>query len=173
VLIAVTGTPGTGKASACAVLARRGYTVVDLDEVARAGGFIVGRDESRDSDEVDVDALRENLRVPAKIAFLKGHYSHTMDVNLAIVLRCRPSVLRARLQNRGWSGAKVQENLEAEAIDSILQEAVDRLERVYEIDTTTLTPERTAEEILGILQGDTKGHEPGSVDWSQEVLSWY
>ena len=172
-LVSVSGTPGTGKTSSCAALTRRGYTVVDLDQVARAGGFIIGRDESRDSDEVDVDALRENLRVPAKIAFLKGHYSHMMDVNLAIVLRCRPSVLRARLEDRGWSGAKVQENLEAEAIDSILQDAVERLERVYEIDTTTLTPEQTAQEILEILQGNTKGHEPGSVDWSEEVLSWY
>ena len=27
--------------------------------------------------------------------------------------------------------------------------------------------------VLAILQGRTEGHEPGSVDWSHEVLSWY
>jgi adenylate kinase len=172
-LVAVTGTPGTGKTSACDVLARRGYAVVDLDEAARKGGFIVGRDEARQTDEVDVDALRVNLRVPAKIAFLRSHYSHRMDVNLAVVLRCRPSVLRSRLETRGWPPAKVRENVEAEAIDVITQEATEALPLVYEVDTTSSTPEETADAILGILQGRTQGHAPGSVDWSEEVLAWY
>lgn len=172
-LVAVTGTPGTGKTSACEVLARRGYAVVDLDDVARQGGFIVGRDEARGSDEVDVDALRENLRVPAKIAFLRSHYAHRMAVDLVVVLRCAPSVLRTRLEARGWPPAKVKENVEAEAIDVITQEAVELLPAVYEVDTTTRTPAQTAEAILEILQGKTRGHGPGAVDWSDEVLSWY
>lgn len=172
-LVAVTGTPGTGKTSSCDVLARRGYAVVDLDDVARQGGFIVGRDEARGSDEVDVDALRDNLRVPAKIAFLRSHYAHRMAVDLVVVLRCAPSVLRTRLGARGWPPAKVRENVEAEAIDVITQEAVGLHSAVYEIDTTTKAASETAEAILGILRGKTQGHEPGSVDWSHEVLSWY
>ena len=172
-IVAITGTPGTGKSSSCDVLAKRGYVVVDLDEIARREGLIVGRDEKRDTDEVDIDALREGLRIPAKVAFLKGHYSHRMDVNLAVVLRCRPSALRARLEARGWPAEKVRENVEAEAIDVILQEAVARLPFVFEVDTTNATPEETVEAILAILRGKTKGHEPGSVDWASEVLSWY
>ena len=173
VLIAVTGTPGTGKTSACEVLARRGYTVVDLDEVARRDGFVTGRDAVRQTDEVDIEALRDGLNVPAKIAFLRSHFAHRMNVNVAIVLRCRPSVLRQRLEARGWGPEKVRENVEAEAIDVILQEAVTNLPFVYEVDTTDLTPEATADAILAVLQGKTKGHEPGSVDWTSEVLSWY
>ena len=172
-LVAVTGTPGTGKSSACDVLARRGYAVVDLDEVARRDGLITGRDAARGSDEVDVDALREHLRVPAKIAFLRAHYAHAMAVDLAVVLRCSPAVLRKRLEARGWPPAKVRENVEAEAIDLITQEAAERLPQVYEIDTTSRTAEETADVILGILQGKTEGHGPGSVDWTREVLSWY
>jgi adenylate kinase len=171
--VAITGTPGTGKTSSCERLAKRGYVVIDLDDVARKEGFIVGRDERRATDEVDVEALREHLRIPAKMAFLKSHYSHLMAVNVAIVLRCRPSVLRHRLEERGWSPEKVRENVEAEAIDVIVQEAVGRLPFVFEVDTTQATPNETAEAILAILQGKTTGHEPGSVDWSSEVLSWY
>src|SRR5207253_8080930 len=148
--VALTGTPGTGKSSVGVALERRGYVVIDLDELARREGLIVGRDEARQTDEIDVDALRRSVRVPAKIAFLKGHYSHLMDVNLAIVLRCRPSVLRKRLQERGWPDSKIQENVEAEAIDSILQEAVARLDLVYEIDTTERTSESTAAGVLEI-----------------------
>jgi len=44
---------------------------------------------------------------------------------------------------------------------------------VFEIDTTDATPEETAVSILAIVQGKTQGHEPGSVDWTSEVLSWY
>ena len=172
-LVAVTGTPGTGKSSVCDVLARRGYLVVDLDDLARKEGLVTGRDEIRETDEIDVDALREGLHVPAKVAFVKSHYSHRMDADVAIVLRCRPSVLRTRLETRGWSAAKVRENVEAEAIDAILQEAVEHLKSVYEVDTTEATPQETAQAILGILQGKTTGHEPGTVDWTSEVLSWY
>lgn len=172
-LVAVTGTPGTGKTSSCDVLARRGYVVVDLDDVARSGGFVVGRDEARQTDEVDVDALRDHLRVVAKIAFVRAHYAHEMGVDMAVVLRCSPAVLRSRLEARGWSPEKVRENVEAEAIDVITQQAVERLSAVYEVDTTSRTPAQTADAILGILQGKTEGHAPGSVDWSQEVLSWY
>jgi adenylate kinase len=172
-LVAITGTPGTGKSTIGTVLSSRGYVVIDLDEVARREGLVVGRDPVRGTDEVDVEALREGLRVPAKIAFLKSHYSHLMDVNLAVVLRCRPSVLRTRLESRGWPVEKVRENVEAEAIDVITQEAVGRIPFVYEVNTTDLTGDRAADAVLAILQGKTKGHEPGSVDWASEVLSWY
>ena len=172
-LVAITGTPGTGKGSVGSELARRGYLVVDLDEVARKEGLITARDEARGTDEVDVDALRHRLHIPAKIAFLEAHYSHHMDVGLAVVLRCKPSVLRTRLESRGWTLEKVRENVEAEAIDVILQEAVARLPFVFEVDTTDLTPEQSAKEVLQILQGRTEGHEPGAIDWTSEVLSWY
>src|SRR5438094_7894790 len=43
VIVAITGTPGTGKSSICSVLGRRGYFIVDLDQEARAGGCIVDR----------------------------------------------------------------------------------------------------------------------------------
>lgn len=171
-LIALTGTPGTGKTVTGGILERRGYLVVDLDEVARREGCIVGRDEARGTDEVDVDLLRQKLHVPAKVAFLKSHYSHLMPVNVATVLRCRPSVLRRRLEDRGWPPAKVRENVEAEAIDAITQEAVHEVPSVFEVDTTDRTAEETAERILAILQGRTEGHAPGAVDWSDEVLSW-
>src|SRR3989454_2898034 len=171
-LVAITGTPGTGKSSACDVLAKRGYVVVDLDEIARREGLIVGRDEKRGTDEVDVDALRAGLRIPAKVAFLKSHYSHRMDVNLAVVLRCRPSVLRARLEARGWPPKKVRENVEAEAIDVILQEAVAPPPFVFEVGTTKATPSGTAQAILAILPGKTNGHETGTVGWAAGGVSW-
>jgi len=173
VLIALTGTPGTGKSSVAAELERRGYFVLPLDRFAEEHKLISGFDAARGTKEVDVEALDKEIRVPAKLGFLVAHYSHRMSVNLAIVLRCHPKVLADRLRARGWAESKVRENVEAEAIDAITQEAVARLPFVYEIDTTSTTPEAVAGVILEILQGKVAGREPGHLDWSDEVLSWY
>jgi len=171
VFVAITGTPGTGKSSVAAVLSSRGYHVVDLDAEAEKLGLIE-TDASGDR-LVDVDALGRALRVPTKIAFFTAYYAHRMPVNATIVLRCHPRALRERLEARDWPAEKVQENVEAEAIDIVLQEAVEEGSPVFEIDMTRLTPAEGADAVLGILQGRIRGHEPGSIDWSEEVLSWY
>ena len=172
-IVATSGTPGTGKSSVREEIARRGYFTLDLSDYAREKGFVTGVDASRDTEEVDVEALGRSIHIEAKTAFLFGHFAHLVPANTVIVLRCRPSVLTKRLEARGWPVKKIRENVEAEAIDLITQEAVRRSPHVFEVDTTSLRPEASASEVLGILQGDTKGHEPGGIDWSGEVLSWY
>lgn len=169
--VAITGTPGTGKSSVGAVLSSRGYHVVDLDVEAEKLGLIE-TDASGDR-LVDIDALARALRAPTKIAFFMAYYAHRMPVNTTIVLRCHPRTLRERLEARGWPAEKVRENVEAEAIDVVLQEAVEEGPPVFEVDMTRLTSAEGADAVLGILQGRTGGHEPGAIDWSEEVLSWY
>ena len=172
-LVALTGTPGTGKSSVAGELERRGYFVLPLDRFAEEHKLVSGFDEARGTKEIDVEALDREIRVPAKLGFLVAHYSHHLSGNLAIVLRCHPRVLADRLRARGWAEAKVRENVEAEAIDVITQEAVARLPFVYEIDTTSATPGAVADIVLEILQGRVEGRGPGHLDWSDEVLSWY
>ena len=172
-IVAITGTPGTGKSSTATLLDHRGYYVAYLDRLAEERKLITGFDEARGVREVDVERLDREIHVPVKLGFLVSHYAHLMSVNIAIVLRCHPRVLADRLRSRGWPDAKVRENVEAEAIDVITQEAVGRLPYVYEVDTTDAKADETAATILAILQGQTQGHEPGSVDWTSEVLSWY
>lgn len=173
VRVALTGTPGTGKSSVGSLLADRGYYVLYLDRLAEERNLITGVDEARGAREVDVERLDREIQVPAKLGFLVSHYAHRMSVNIAIVLRCHPRTLAKRLQSRGWPEPKIRENVEAEAIDVITQEAAERLPFVYEIDTTDRAPADIAGVVLEILQGRFTGHEAGSVDWSDEVLSWY
>jgi len=167
VLVAITGTPGTGKSTVCDVLASRGYHVVDLDVAAKELG-LAETDEAGDT-VIDVDALADRLHVQTKVAFVKAHYAHRVPTNLIVVLRCHPQELWRRLAARGWPLEKVRENVEAEAIDVILQEAVARGPPVFEIDTTAKRAEDAAAEVLAVLQGKVAGHEPGRLDWSEEV----
>ena len=103
---------------------------------------------------------------------LVGHLSHLVTADMVIVLRCRPSVLAARLRSRGYPEQKVAENAEAEALDVILVESVETGREVYEIDTTGISPEEAAEAVHEILAGEKEKYAIGNIDWSEEALDW-
>ncbi len=175
-LVAVTGTPGTGKTSVAAELRSRGCEVVDLGRHIRENGLLGELDEARDTHEVDLDLLNESLeeyRRKEGTVFMEGHLSHFMDCGSIVVLRCRPDVLAERLRARGYGEEKVRENVQSEVLDVILCEATDSDIPVHEVDCTSASVEETADEILSIASGEAEGHLPGSVDWSSEMEIWF
>ena len=162
-------------------LAEKGWHLIDLTVLARRSGAVVGRDETRQTDEVDEELLRgavhqELSALPEDASvLLVGHLAHLMPCDHVVVLRTSPRVLRDRLEARGWPVAKVLENVEAEAVGVILVEAME-LEPsvpVLEVDTTSSTSEETARRIAVALDGGGPGLEAGRVDWSEEVMGWY
>jgi adenylate kinase len=164
--IALTGTPGTGKTTIAALLP---YRVIDINVLVK-GGMNLGIDRDRGCLEADMEALADHLAEQDcdEILILEGHFSHHF-ANWAIVLRLAPSALKSRLEARGYSSAKIQENLEAEALDVILVEAVELCGRVDEIDTTERSPKEVAELVTEIVQG--RRHLPaGQVDWLGEFF---
>lgn len=170
-LVAVTGTPGTGKTSVCKLL--KGVTVIDLRALAEEHSDLFSRDKKRKSFDVDVKVLRKFIPKSGGTIVLDGHLSHHMKPDFAIVLRCSPEVLAKRLAKRRWSKAKIRENLEAEAVDVILIEAMDSCNEVFEIDTTEMTPSQVSKAIAEIIKGESGKYRPGNVDWSSEVMDWY
>ncbi|MCL7476100.1 MAG: adenylate kinase family protein [ANME-2 cluster archaeon] len=180
-IIALTGTPGTGKTSICALLEQH-YRIIDLNALIIGEGLHAGKDEQRGSFEADMEALQ--ARVDELVAdrtatvIIEGHLSHLLTgIDGLIVLRTRPCVLAQRLENRGYPPQKVQENMEAEALDVILVEAVERYERVYELETTMTIPEDAVRGAISMIQwlesGDheqLRGFLPGRFDWSEEVF---
>jgi len=173
--LAITGTPGTGKSAVAEVLAERGWRVLELNAYAKEKGLLGREDKKRSTREIDTEKLKRVLaeeNLPDK-AVLVGHLSHLVGADLIILLRCRPSVLEERLRRRKYSKVKVRENMEAEACDVILIEAMETGVRVFEIDTTERTPEQVADAIDEILAGEKEKYEPGHIDWSEEVLGWY
>jgi len=173
VLVAITGTPGTGKSSACEVLSRKGFQIIDLNELAEEKG-LVRHLKKRDSPGiVDINRLKR-IKLPGDdTVFIYSHFAHYINSDMVIVLRCDPRTLETRLKARGWKKTKIRENIEAEAIDLITVEAMENCDRVYEIDTTSYNADKTAHQILDIVKGKVTGHEPGKINWSEDILSWY
>jgi len=131
----------------------------------------LGLDPERGCLEADMDALSGHLASldGNEPMILEGHFSHHF-AEWAIVLRLSPAALRTRLEGRGYSQAKIRENLEAEALDVILVEAVEMCRRVDEIDTTG----RSAAEVAAMIENIIEGRlhlPPGQVDWLEEFLN--
>lgn len=175
VIVAVSGTPGTGKSTLAEALRRNGYRVIDVGDFARERGIVKGRDPKRKSLEVDVNELDTALigEQCSGTVFYIGHLSHLLTTDLTIVLRCNPTVLRKRLKKRKWSDRKIRENIEAEACDVILIEALERSNEVFEIDTTDRSAKEVETAVDDILAGKREKYAVGNIDWSMEVLSWY
>ncbi len=135
--IAVTGTPGTGKSSLARMVAKRlGYSYVDLNKEIVSKRLFSSYDRSMKSYVVDIARLRR-LHPEKKDIVFDSHLSHLLPrLDVVIVLRCEPEVLRRRLKRRGYSKNKIQENVESEYIGAISWEARQRNKMAYDIDAT-------------------------------------
>lgn len=164
--VAVTGTPGVGKTTVARLLADElDAAYFDVSKEVREGASS-GYDEERGVPVADIDALRDAVSEDEDIV-LDGHLSHHLEPDAVVVLRCRPDVLRSRLEERGWNDEKVRENIESETLDILLAEALGTDASVFEFDTTDATPEETAESVLRALEEDEESF--GVVDWSMNT----
>jgi adenylate kinase len=161
--VALTGTPGTGKSRVARELGR-GRSVAEVGDLAVERGFASHRHGQL---LVDLPGLRRSLTSspPERETILVGHLAHLLPVDRAIVLRCHPLILRARLERIGRGTVdECQENLVAEAIDLVAREARDRGLPVWEIDTTHRTPRSVAREVERTLRRGSMGPGP-PIDW--------
>ena len=179
-LIALTGTPGTGKTTVAHLLKKKGITTCSLNDLALSHHFTQGIDVKRGSYILDIEKINEYINneygvTTAPILF-EGHTSHWLTmVAWVIILRCHPKILRQRLETKRWNQGKIQENVEAEILDIILCEATEihHSHHLLEIDTTSQTPPSIANIILSQIHtgfSNISDYCIGRVDWSEEIL---
>ena len=173
--LALTGTPGTGKTTTAGLLQAKGFSVVDLHAFAIDKHVTEGIDPKRNSVILDPERLtplvEENFDRKTDVIF-EGHLTHLLScMDKIVILRCRPDVLKQRLEKKGWNIEKIRENLEAEIIDVVLCEAVDihGESNVFEMNTTDVSPERITGDILELFSNGFSMRDDfkvGQIDWS-------
>jgi adenylate kinase len=154
-IIAVSGTPGTGKTTTAKQLTEElGYAYIDGKEVIRKHQLDKAYDEGRDCTIIDIDQFADAMKDTLKKygnAIIDSHLSHELPadmVDIIIITTCKRPTLKRRLEKRGYAAAKVQENIEAEIFDVCYQDALaSGHKHVIKIDTTDTSVKELAEQI--------------------------
>lgn len=128
--ILLTGTPGVGKSTVARDLAERlGLRHIDVGQFARDRDLYADFDEVHDCYYMHEDAVLDELEpIMKEGAVILDH--HSCDwyperwIQLAVVLSSTTEVLYDRLEARGYSQRKLQENVEAEIMQVVYEEAI-------------------------------------------------
>jgi adenylate kinase len=174
-VILITGTPAVGKTTLAQKLAQTlNAQHINLTYFAKQNHLILEEDTQRDTLIIDEAKMKRKLRstitkTEADVV-VDGHYAAAVTpkslVTNVFVLRRNPHQLRSLLQQRGYSTQKQNENLQAEALDVCLVEALQNQDKqkICEIDTTNQTTDETLTDALAVLEGK-KACYIGIVDW--------
>jgi len=181
-VILVTGTPCVGKTSVARLLASKlNAFYVNLTELALHENLVSSKDKERGSIIVDENSMRGKIReivekCDKSEVIVDGHYAVSVvpkELTTHIfVLRRDPVELRKFMEQSGFSGRKLWENLASEILDVCLCEALNVCEngKVCELDVSGKSVEETVDEILDILNG-SKECGVGVVDWLGKLES--
>ena len=147
----VTGTPGTGKSSICSKLLEQlkdRYVLLNVGDYAKQHQLLEERDEERDCDVLDEEALiahlQEYINKEAKSIIFDYHGCDLFPAEwfqAVFVLRTSNDELYRRLEARSYSESKLKENVECEIFQVILDEAREAFEedemKIVELENNT------------------------------------
>ncbi|ODQ67008.1 P-loop containing nucleoside triphosphate hydrolase protein [Nadsonia fulvescens var. elongata DSM 6958] len=128
--IIITGTPGTGKSTLSEQVAERlsDMNLFSVSDYAKKNKDSHGFDDERKAIIVDDEKLVDEIEPQLEVGGMIIDW-HVCDVfpeeliDLVVVLRADNQQLFDRLNKRGYAEDKLQENMDAEIMDIILQDA--------------------------------------------------
>lgn len=180
-VVAIGGTPGTGKSTIGASIARlMGMELIELSNLVLEKKLYISYDEERYSFVVDEAGLRRYLREliqEKKKVLVIGHYSEIVDDDLLdkiIILRLDPRELVKRLVERGWPLEKIIENVESELIGVCTSNALAEHPqgKVCEVDVSGKNIDEVVNEVLTIILSSKPCRV--YVDWlsNEEIVNY-
>ncbi len=170
-VILISGTPGTGKTSIAKYVAEK--LNLEYIHIGDEEEYVCGNESGVKIIDVDkmikwIDKKREGSNKQLIIDSHLSHYYPASKTELCIITRCDPYELKKRLQKRGYNEEKIKTNLEAEAIDLILQEAIEEGHKIYEINTTNRSAEDCGEEAIKAIK--EKKEKYGKIDFTYFLM---
>jgi len=186
-LVAISGTSGTGKTAVAKILVknlnkkiklhRQKYELIALNALTERTNAYVGYDKARKSKIVSIKKLKaevKKLKVKYKNLLIEGHFAHLFPADIVVILRCEPKMLERRLRRKYDWPTKINENVEAEMMGVLTDEALPlhKPGTVFEIDTTKRTAVQTAKAIEKIINDEDEERAKyiaGKIDWLKNL----
>tara|TARA_B100000214_G_scaffold225471_2_gene164120 strand:+ start:15284 stop:15892 length:609 start_codon:yes stop_codon:yes gene_type:complete len=168
--VALTGTPGTGKSSVAELLVNHGFKVSSIQKIANEAHAIEEADPSDGAHPIDMEIMLKHIneswkKSPSEIELVDGHLSHFLPVDAVIVLRCKPEILRKRLERRGYGNLKTEGNIEWELLGGVWNEREGEIPWT-EFDTSYDEPVVIVSKIIAWIADGFKPTSPEDViDW--------
>lgn len=153
--IIITGTPGCGKSTLSLSLSKVDElktTLFDISEFAKKEDIFESYDEARKSHVIDEEELLNRLEAPLRKGgcIIDWHCNDIFPerlIDLVIVLQCGTSSLHDRLKARNYHESKIQENIDAEIMSVVLEDALES----YDKRIVVALPSENKEQIEGNL----------------------
>jgi len=174
-VILITGVPGVGKTTVSETLAHElSGAHIELSRLAFQENLVAEKDVERDTTVIDQEAMRRRLTTliaeSDRPLIIDGHYATDLvdkkTTDHVFILRKSPWTLKVVLESRGYGREKVRENVEAELLGVVLEDALRTQEhrKICEVDTTEMETMDVVREILDVLKG-RREHRFGEIDW--------
>ena len=149
-IIAVTGTPGTGKTTISKELAKKlSADHIDLNKYVLEHNKYSTYDLSRNCPIITQKSLRNAVlseimpnyrKTPSKWIIIDSHMSHflpTKAISFLIIVGCsKLKTLERRLKKRKYTEQKVRENLDSEIFEICKIEAIERHPSAMYVDSS-------------------------------------
>lgn len=157
----VTGTPCTGKSVLASEIAERtGLNHINVGDLAKQNNLFEGWDEQYNCHVLDedrvVDELEDQMCEGGNVVDYHGcDFFPERWFDIVFVLRTNNTILYKRLEQRGYSGKKLTDNVECEIMQTILEEAREsyKTEIVHELQSdTTEELENNLDQIVAWIQ---------------------
>jgi adenylate kinase len=172
-VVCVTGTPGVGKTTACALvkekLGEKEFEFVNIGDLIKEKKLYTEWDDEMNCSIFDDDLVGDELKRIVKEMGAKGKKGILIDfhsvgfmgkklVDHVLVMRADTETLWTRLEARGYKEAKIKENVEAEIFMESMNDAVDRFDEgiVSEITNNTENDQKlVVGKIVSLLTGSS------------------
>jgi len=143
-IIAVSGTPGTGKTTfsrKLSLLIRAKY--LDVNKIIKKHRLNAEYDTKRQTSLIDIKKLTavlvEEIKKTKKTLIIDSHLSHYLPskyVDLCVITACSSlRVLESRLKKRGYNALKIRENLDSEIFKTCQVDALEAGHSICLINT--------------------------------------
>tara|TARA_B100000925_G_scaffold266335_1_gene226100 strand:- start:3031 stop:3540 length:510 start_codon:yes stop_codon:yes gene_type:complete len=163
--IALSGSPGSGKSTIAELAKSSGWEVISVEKLAEKHELLGEFDEKEQAKEIDIEKLGQTLGRINGPLIVDGHLSHYLQVDAIVILRCKPSILRERLQQRGYPEWKIESNVEWEIIGSSWSDI--EKENVAEFETSSSEPHMVWSSIQDWINAGHPTRKP-FIDWMND-----